>query len=53
MNMDSKGQDRDLNNNQVRDDIDLAKVQLEREKLQVNRALKERELNIKDKNAKS
>jgi hypothetical protein len=53
MNMESKGQDRDLNNNQVRDDIDLAKVQLEREKLQVNRALKERELNIKDKNAKS
>ncbi len=53
MNMQSKGEDRDLNNNQVRDDIDLAKVQLEREKLQVNRALKERELNIKDKNAKA
>jgi hypothetical protein len=51
--MQSKGEDRDLNNNQVRDDIDLAKVQLEREKLQVNRALKERELNIKDKNAKA
>lgn len=53
MNMQSKSMDRDLNNNQIRDDIDLAKLQLEREKLQVNKSLKERELNIKDKDAKA
>jgi len=53
MNMQSKHMDRDLNNNQIRDDIDLAKLQLEREKLQVNKSLKERELNIKDKDAKA
>lgn len=53
MNMQSKNMDRDLNNNQIRDDIDLAKLQLEREKLQVNKSLKERELNIKNKDAKA
>jgi len=53
MNMQTKNMDRDLNNNQIRDDIDLAKLQLEREKLQVNKSLKERELNIKSKDAKA
>ena len=51
MNAQSKNMDRDLNNNQIRDDIDLAKLQLEREKLQVNTSLKQQELNIKDKDA--
>jgi hypothetical protein len=51
MNAQSKNMDRDLNNNQIRDDIDLAKLQLEREKLQVNTNLKQQELNIKTKDA--
>jgi len=51
MNAQSKNMDRDLNNNQIRDDIDLAKLQLEREKLQVNTTLKQQELNIKNKDA--
>ena len=51
MNAQSKNMDRDLNNNQIRDDIDLAKLQLEREKLQVNTNLKQQELNIKNKDA--
>jgi len=51
MSAQSKNMDRDLNNNQIRDDIDLAKLQLEREKLQVGTALKQRELNIKSKDA--
>ena len=51
MQMQSKNMDRDLNNNQIRDDIDLAKLQLEREKLQANTNLKQQELNIKNKDA--
>ena len=33
INADSKAMDRDANDNGIRDDIDLAKLQLEREKL--------------------
>ena len=51
MNAQSKNMDRDLNNNQIRDDIDLAKLQLEREKLQASTTLKQQELNIKSKDA--
>tara|TARA_Y100001938_G_scaffold148602_1_gene232808 strand:- start:28581 stop:30959 length:2379 start_codon:yes stop_codon:yes gene_type:complete len=51
MQMQSKNMDRDLNNNQIRDDIDLAKLQLEREKLQASTNLKQQELNIKSKDA--
>ena len=53
MGAQSKNMDRDLNNNQIRDDIDLAKLQLEREKLQANTSIKQRELNIKDKDAET
>jgi hypothetical protein len=51
MNAQEKGMDRDLNNNQIRDDIDLAKLQLEREKLQVNSNIKQQELEIKRKDS--
>tara|TARA_R110000824_G_scaffold298764_1_gene486928 strand:- start:1300 stop:3705 length:2406 start_codon:yes stop_codon:yes gene_type:complete len=51
MNAQDKGMDRDLNNNQIRDDIDLAKLQLEREKLQVNSNIKQQELEIKRKDS--
>ena len=51
MNAQEKSMDRDLNNNQVRDDIDLAKLQLEREKLQVNANIKQQELQIKKKDS--
>jgi hypothetical protein len=51
MNMQNKSMDRDLNNNQIRDDIDLAKLNLEREKVESNRAIKERELKLKEQDA--
>jgi hypothetical protein len=49
MKMLSDKENMDVNNNQVRDDIDLAKLQLEREKMVRDQNIKEKELELKSK----